>query len=646
MSDFIHHECGIALVRLLKPLEYYLGKYGTAFYGLNKLHLLMEKQHNRGQDGAGVAAIKFDLEPGNRFIHRLRSRDQSPIQDIFSKIGEKLKDIEDRHPQNLLDVDWLKQNVDFLGELYLGHLRYGTFGKNSVRSLHPFVRENNWLTKNLVVAGNFNLTNVDELFNKLIDLGQYPIETSDTITILEKIGHFLDEENEELYWKFKGQGYKKREITIQIAKQLNIQKILRKSAKYWDGGYVIAGLFGHGDAFVMRDPSGIRPAFYYKNDEIVVVTSERPVIQTVLNVSIDEVKELKPGHALIIKKDGRVGEKEFTKPLEKRSCSFERIYFSRGTDRDIYQERKRLGKFLAPSILKAIDYDLENTVFSYIPNTAIDAYYGLIEEIGHYCNKIKADRIVKGGKNLTRAQIEEILKLQPRAEKVAVKDIKLRTFITQDSQRDDLAAHVYDITWGSIRPGIDNLVVLDDSIVRGTTLKQSIIRILSRLGPKKIIIASSAPQIRYPDCYGIDMAKIADFIAFKAAIALLKETRKEGIINSVYNKAKSQQGFTKEKIVNYVTEIYAPFKPEQIAAKVAELVTPAECTAKVEIVYQTIEALHKACPEHTGDWYFTGDYPTPGGNKVVNRAFINYIEGRNVRAVSYTHLTLPTNREV
>ena len=632
MSDFIHHECGIAVVRLLKPLEYYLGKYGTAFYGLNKLHLLMEKQHNRGQDGAGVAAIKFDLEPGNRFIHRLRSRDQSPIQDIFSKIGEKLKDIEDRHPQNLLDVEWLKQNVDFLGELYLGHLRYGTFGKNSVRSLHPFVRENNWLTKNLVVAGNFNLTNVDELFNKLIDLGQYPIETSDTITILEKIGHFLDEENEELYWKFKGQGYKKREITFQIAKQLNIQKILRKSAKYWDGGYVIAGLFGHGDAFVMRDPSGIRPAFYYKNDEIVVVTSERPVIQTVLNVSIDEVKELKPGHALIIKKDGRVGEKEFTKPLEKRSCSFERIYFSRGTDKDIYQERKRLGKFLSPGILKAIDYDLGNTVFSYIPNTAIDAYYGLIEEISQYCNRIKADRIVEGGRNLSRAQIEEILKLQPRAEKVAVKDIKLRTFITQDSQRDDLAAHVYDITWGSIRPGIDNLVVLDDSIVRGTTLKQSIIRILSRLGPKKIIIASSAPQIRYPDCYGIDMAKIADFIAFKAAIALLKETRKEGIINSVYNKAKAQQNLSKEKIVNYVTEIYAPFKPEQIAAKVAELVTPAECTSRVEIVYQTIDDLHKACPGHTGDWYFTGDYPTPGGNKVVNRAFINYIEGRNIRA--------------
>jgi len=632
MSDFIHHECGIALVRLLKPLEFYLAKYGTAFYGLNKLHLLMEKQHNRGQDGAGVAAIKFDLEPGNRFIHRLRSNADSPIQDIFNKITKKLKDIEERYPQNLLDIDWLKHNVDFIGELYLGHLRYGTFGKNSTLSLHPFVRENNWLTKNLVIAGNFNLTNVDELFNKLIDLGQYPIETSDTITILEKIGHFLDEENEELYWKFKGQGFKKRQITFEIAKQLNVQKILRKSAKYWDGGYVIAGLFGHGDAFIMRDPSGIRPAFYFRNDEIVVVTSERPVIQTVLNVSIDTVKELKPGHALIIKKDGRISEKEFTKPLEKRSCSFERIYFSRGTDRDIYQERKKLGKFLAPGILKSIDYDLENTVFSYIPNTAIDAYYGLIEEIGHYCNRIKADRIVQAGNDLSRAKIEEILKLQPRAEKVAVKDIKLRTFITQDSQRDDLTAHVYDITWGSIRPGLDNLVVLDDSIVRGTTLKQSIIRILGRLGPKKIVIASSAPQIRFPDCYGIDMAKIADFIAFKAAIELLRETHKEGIINSVYIKAKAQENLPKEKIVNYVKEIYEPFSPERIANKVGELVTPSDCSARVHIVYQTIEDLHRACPGHTGDWYFTGNYPTPGGNKVVNKAFINYIEGKNVRA--------------
>ncbi len=632
MSDFIHHECGIALVRLLKPLEYYLAKYGTAFYGLNKLHLLMEKQHNRGQDGAGVAAVKFDLEPGNRFIHRLRSNADSPIQDIFGKINKRLKDIEERNPQNLLDVQWLKQNIDFMGELYLGHLRYGTFGKNSTLNLHPFVRENNWLTKNLVVAGNFNLTNVEELFNKLIDLGQYPIETSDTITILEKIGHFLDEENEELYKKFKEQGFEKREITFEIARQLNVQKILRKSAKYWDGGYVIAGMFGHGDAFVMRDPSGIRPAFYYSNDEIVVVTSERPVIQTVLNVSIETVNELKPGNALIIKKDGRVSEKEFTKPLEKRSCSFERIYFSRGTDKDIYRERKKLGKFLTPGILNAIDHDLENTVFSYIPNTAIDAYYGLIEELGQYCNRIKADRIIGAGKNLSREKLEEILKLQPRAEKVAVKDLKLRTFITQDSQRDDLAAHVYDVTWGSIRPGKDNLVVLDDSIVRGTTLKQSIIRILSRLGPKKIVIASSAPQIRYPDCYGIDMAKISDFIAFKAAIALLKETHQEGVINSVYKKAKAQENLPKEKIVNYVKEIYAPFAPEVIAGKVAELVTPAGCPSSVHIVYQTIDDLHKACPGHTGDWYFTGDYPTPGGNRVSNKAFLNYIEGKNVRA--------------
>jgi len=449
---------------------------------------------------------------------------------------------------------------------------------------------------------------------------------------LEKIGHFLDEENEELYRKLKEQGFKKREVTFEIAKQLNVQKILRKSAKYWDGGYVIAGLFGHGDAFVIRDPSGIRPAFYFMNDEIVVAASERPAIQTVLDVSIDTVHELKPGYALIIKKDGKISEKEFSKPLEKKACSFERIYFSRGTDKDIYQERKSLGKFLAPGILKAIDYDLENTVFSYIPNTAVDAYYGLIEEIGQYCNKIKADRIIEAGKNLSREKIEEILKLEPRVEKVAVKDLKLRTFITQDSQRDDLAAHVYDVTWGSIREGLDNLVVLDDSIVRGTTLKQSIIRILCRLGPKKIIIASSAPQIRYPDCYGIDMAKIADFIAFKAAIELLKGTHKEGIINTVYNKAKAQENLPKEKIVNHVKEIYAPFTPEELAVKVAQLVKPASCTAKVEIVYQSIEDLHRACPGHMGDWYFTGDYPTPGGNKVVNKAFINYIEGRNVRA--------------
>jgi amidophosphoribosyltransferase len=632
MSDSIHHECGIALVRLLKPLEYYLAKYGTAFYGLNKLHLLMQKQHNRGQDGAGIATIKFDLEPGNKFINRIRSNAGAPIQEIFSKVALSLKETEERHPHRLKDVQWLKHNIDMLGELYMGHLRYGTFGKNNLLSIHPFVRENNWMTKNLVLAGNFNLTNVDELFNKLIDLGQYPVETSDTITMLEKIGHFLDEENEELYRKFKQDGFKKREITIQIARNLNVQKILRRAAKTWDGGYVIAGMFGHGDAFVMRDPSGIRPAFYYRDEEVVVVTSERPVIQTAFNVSHEKVHELKPGHALIIKKDGSTNEKLFRKPLEKRSCSFERIYFSRGTDLEIYRERKNLGRLLAPPILKAIDYDLENTVFSYIPNTAIDAYYGLIEAIDAFCDKIKIDRIMDAGRQPDRATLEKIFRLGPRAEKVAVKDVKLRTFITQDAQRDDLAAHVYDITYGSIRPGKDNLVVLDDSIVRGTTLKQSIIRILDRLGPRKIVIASSAPQIRYPDCYGIDMAKITDFIAFKAAIELLKDTRQEHVINEVYKLAKAQENLPKEKIVNHITEIYKPFTPERLSEKISELLTPVSCKAKVQIVYQTIEDLHEACPGNTGDWYFTGNYPTAGGNKVVNKTFINYIEGKNVRA--------------
>jgi len=632
MSDSIQHECGIALIRLLKPLEYYLGKYGTVFYGLNKLHLLMQKQHNRGQDGAGVACIKFDLEPGNQFISRIRSNDNLPIQDIFNRISLSHKEIEDRYPQRLNDIQWLKHNVEMVGELYLGHLRYGTYGKNNILNIHPFVRENNWITKNLVLAGNFNLTNVDELFEKLIDLGQYPVETSDTITILEKIGHFLDEENEELYQKFKRLGLPKRKITYEIASNLNIQKILRHSAESWDGGYVIAGLIGHGDAFVIRDPSGIRPAFYYKNDEIVVVTSERPVIQTAFNLPAESIRELDPGNVLIIKKDGRVSEKSFHKPTEKKSCSFERIYFSRGTDIDIYRERKKLGKFLAPSILEAIDYDLENTVFSYIPNTAVDAYYGLIEEIDSFCDRIKIEKILHSEAPLTKEKLNSIFQLRPRAEKVAVKDLKLRTFITQDSQRNDLAAHVYDITYGSIRSGIDNLVVLDDSIVRGTTLKRSIIRILDRLGPKKIVIASSAPQIRYPDCYGIDMARLTDFIAFIATIELLKETHQEQIINEIYLKSKAQEKLPKEKIINWIKEIYKPFSAISIAEKISELVTPASCHAKVHIIYQTIEDLHVACPHHKGDWYFTGDYPTPGGNKVVNKAFINYIEGRNVRA--------------
>lgn len=632
MSDRINHECGIALVRLLKPLEYYLAKYGTATYGMNKLHLLMQKQHNRGQDGAGIASIKFDLEPGNKYINRLRSDSDTPIKDIFSSFQEQIQHVTERHPQRLCDVNWLKSNIDFIAELYLGHLRYGTFGKNSMLNIHPFLRENNWMTKNLVLAGNFNLTNVDELFERLIDLGQYPVETSDTITILEKIGHFLDEENEALYRKFKEQGFPKREITKQIAKHLDIQRILKHSAESWDGGYVIAGLLGHGDSFVMRDPSGIRPAFYYRDEEIVVATSERPVIQTTFNVPFESVKELKPGYALIIKRDGTIAEKQFRKPLEKKACSFERIYFSRGTDKEIYRERKNLGKFLAPAILKTIDYDLENTVFSYIPNTAIDAYYGLIEEIDLFCNTIKKDRILEARGKLTPAELDAILTLGPRVEKVAVKDMKLRTFIAQDSQRDDLAAHVYDITYGSIRKGKDNLVVLDDSIVRGTTLKQSIIRILDRLEPKKIIIASSAPQIRYPDCYGIDMAKLSDFIAYKAAIELLKESHLENVINDVYKKAKAQEHLPKEEIQNFIKEIYKPFTATRISEKVSELLTPPTVRAKIEIIYQTIEDLHTACPNHTGDWYFTGNYPTPGGNKVVNKSFINYIEGKNVRA--------------
>ena len=632
MSDFIHHECGIALVRLRKPPEYYLAKYGTSFYGLNKLHLLMQKQHNRGQDGAGIATIKFEVDPGHRYINRIRSNSSTPIKDIFSSIGNAVKEIEEKYPKRLRDPDWLKHHLEMYGELLLGHLRYGTFGLNTVESLHPLIRENNWKTKNLVLAGNFNLTNVEELFQKLIDLGQCPVETSDTITIMEKIGHFLDEENEELYQKFKKEGYEKHQISNLIARDLDVRKILENASESWDGGYVITGLIGHGDAFVMRDPNGIRPAFFYADDEVVVAASERPAIQTAFNLNIDKIRELKPGHALIIKRDGTFDEVQYKTPGPKIACSFERIYFSRGTDQDIYRERKKLGKFLAPAILKAIDYDIENTVFAYIPNTAIDAYYGLIEELNLFCDTIKRDRLLDLKNNCSPAQVEEILKLKPRAEKVAVKDMKLRTFITQDSQRDDLAAHVYDITYGSIIAGRDNLVVLDDSIVRGTTLKQSILRILDRLGPKKIIISSSAPQIRYPDCYGIDMAKLTDFIAFKAAIALLKDTHQEHIINDVYKRCKEQEMLPKEEIVNYVKEIYKPFPPKRVSEKISDLLTPPNCNARVEIIYQTIEDLHDACPDHIGDWYFTGNYPTPGGNKVVNKSFINYIEGKNIRA--------------
>ncbi|HPT04459.1 MAG TPA: amidophosphoribosyltransferase [Bacteroidales bacterium] len=632
MSEHIKHECGIALIRLLKPLGFYQAKYGTSLYGLNKLHLLMEKQHNRGQDGAGISNIKFDLKPGIKYINRVRSNSAQPIDDIFKGVYDKINLIKEKNPQRLQDVDWLKENVEFTGELFLGHLRYGTFGRNKIENLHPVLRFNNWMTKNLALAGNFNLTNVDELFEKLIELGQHPVETTDTLTVLEKIGHFLDEENEDLYRKFKNQGHAKKDISQLIADNLDIQKILTKACSYWDGGYVMAGMVGHGDAFVIRDPSGIRPAFYYHDDEVAVVTSERPVIQTAFNISEESVKEIKPGYALIIKKNGSINEVLCHQPNEKKACSFERIYFSRGTDADIYKERKKLGKLLCPSILKAIDYDIENSVFSYIPNTAAVAFYGMMKEMDVFCNKIKKDKILESQGKLTPELLDKILSLTPRMEKVAVKDIKLRTFITQDKQRDDLVTHVYDITYGIVRRGVDNLVVIDDSIVRGTTLKQSIIRILDRLGPVKIVIASSAPQIRYPDCYGIDMAKLNDFIAFNAAIELLKDTHQENIINEVYTKSKAQENLPKEQIINHVKDIYRPFTAEQISEKIAQLVTSKEVKANVRIVYQTIEDLHEACPNHLGDWYFTGNYPTPGGNKVVNQAFINYIEGRNKRA--------------
>jgi len=632
MSDQINHECGIALIRLLKPLEYYLGKYGTSFYGLQKLQLLMQKQHNRGQDGAGIACIKFDLEPGNKFINRIRSNSNAPITDIFSQAYEKIRAKVEPVDNRYADVAWLKRNAEFTGELFLGHLRYGTFGFHGIELLHPVIRHNSWKTKNLVLAGNFNLTNVDELFEYLIDLGQYPIETSDTITILEKIGHYLDEENERLYQKYKGKGIEKRAISGLISEQLEVDEIMIKAARDWDGGYTIAGMIGHGDAFVLRDPSGIRPAYYYHDEEVAVVASERPVIQTTLNAPIGRIEEIPPGHVFIVKKNGKVSIQEFKNPLPRRSCSFERIYFSRGTDAGIYQERKKLGKALAPAILNAIDHDLENTVFSYIPNTAAVAFRGLAEELEQHCNRIKADKIMQLGKDVTDADLEKILSLKPRIEKVAVKDAKLRTFITQDEERDDLVGHVYDITYGSIRPGKDNLVVLDDSIVRGTTLKKSIIRILDRLQPKKIVIASSAPQIRYPDCYGIDMAKLHDFIAFQAAIALLKDTRQDSIINEVYLKAREQATNPKEEIINIIKDIYAPFSADQISDKVAEMLRTPGINADISIIYQKIEHLHEAIPDHMGDWYFTGNYPTPGGNKVVNRAFINYIEGRDIRA--------------
>jgi len=631
MSDQIKHECGIALIRLLKPLSYYKEKYGTWKYGLNKLYLLMEKQHNRGQDGAGAVCVKDHLAPGSTYINRYRSIQQNPIKDVFDRINKPLKKAI-RKGIDANDCKWAYQNYPFAGELYLGHLRYGTFGKNSLEFVHPVMRQNNWRSRNLVLAGNFNLTNTDELFEVLVDLGQHPKAYTDTVTALEKVGHFLDEENQLLFRQYKNEGYQNNEISPLIESNLDIRNILERATKDWDGGYAMAGLIGHGDAFVVRDPWGIRPAHYYANDEIVVVASERPVIQTAMNVQWNEVHEIEPGEALIIKKKGEVKHEMVRPPHKRTSCSFERIYFSRGSDRNIYNERKELGRLISPTILKAVDYDFINTVFSFIPNTSETAFYGMMEGVRSYLTNWKIEELKKKNGSLTNADIKNIISFEPRVEKIAIKDVKLRTFIADDASRDDLVAHVYDVTYGVIKNGVDTLVVIDDSIVRGTTLKNSILRILGRLHPKKIIVVSSAPQIRYPDCYGIDMAQLDKFIAFNAAITLLKETGRESVIDEVYQKCKEQQNLPKEEMVNYVREIYRPFTAEQISAKISELLKPDECLSEVEIVYQSVENLHKACPNDTGDWYFTGNYPTPGGNRVVNSSFINYIEGKHQRA--------------
>lgn len=632
MSDIIHHECGVALIRLLKPVEFYKEKYGSARYGLHKLYQLMEKMINRGQDGAGIATIKLDMEPGTNYIDRLRSVDAKATQDIFTQVNQLFKIAQNQYPEEYKSARWQKQNIPFLGELLLGHLRYGTFGKNTVQSCHPFRRQNNWMSRNLLVAGNFNLTNVDELLGHLVELGQHPTEKADTITVMEKIGHFLDKENDRLFKKFKEQTDKNLEISKLIQQNIDVAAILKESSKRWDGGYVMAGMMGHGDAFVLRDPNGIRPAYYYHDEEVVVVASERPVIQTVFNVPFGNIKEVNPGNAIIIRSNGTVLLDEIVEPLEKRSCSFERIYFSRGNDGDIYKERNNLGRNLTQSVLNSVNYDLENTVFSYIPNTAEVAFGGLVEGIDEYVNKIKTEKIIKLKNNFSESDVTKILSEHPRIHKVVLKDAKQRTFITDDESRDSLVNLVYDVTYGTVRKGIDNLVVLDDSIVRGTTLKQSILQILDRLHPKKIVVVSSAPQIRYPDCYGIDMAVLGKFVAFEAAIALIKESGNNDFLTELYNRAKIEVEKPKEEQVNLVKEIYAGFSDNQISAKIAHLLKPANLKADLEIIYQSLNGLHTSCPNHTGDWYFSGNYPTPGGNKVSNRAYINFMEGKNVRA--------------
>lgn len=631
MSDALKHECGIALVRLLKPLEYYKEKYGTAFYGVNKMYLMMEKQHNRGQDGAGFASIKLDVNPGERYISRVRSNAAQPIQDIFAQINERINLEFKNHPEYKDDVAAQKKNIPYIGELFLGHVRYGTFGINSVENVHPFLRQNNWMHRNLIIAGNFNMTNTNELFDNLIKLGMHPKEKADTVTVMERIGHFLDDAVRKLYKKAKAKGMNKQEASPYIAENLNVAKILRKSASNWDGGYAMAGLLGHGDAFVLRDPAGIRPAYYYQDEEVIVVASERPAIQTVFNVPFEEVKELEPGNAIIIEKDGSMKLSEILAPLERRSCSFERIYFSRGSDAEIYQERKMLGKLIMPKILEAIKYDTENSVFSFIPNTAETSFYGMLEAAQDELNKQKNEAILKEKESLTPERLQQIQAHKIRTEKIAIKDVKLRTFITDDSSRDDLVAHVYDVTYGVVKPD-DNLVIIDDSIVRGTTLKKSILKMLDRLHPKQIVVVSSAPQIRYPDCYGIDMARLEHLVAFQAALELHKDRGTYAIVEEIYHKCKEQVEMEDISVINHVKKLYAPFSDEEISDKIAEIISDVDIKAKVKLIFQSVDDLHKACPKNLGDWYFTGNYPTAGGNRVVNRAYINFYEGNPERA--------------
>lgn len=627
MSDVIKHECGIAFIRLRKPLQYYLDKYGSPAYAANKLYLLMEKQHNRGQDGAGVVNIKIDVKPGLRYISRYRSIDSQPIASIFKRINKKFRKAKKANPEEYRQASWLKENVAFTGTVWLGHLRYGTHGANSIESTHPMLRQNNWRSRNLAVAGNFNMTNVDELFDKLLKIGQHPKAKVDTVTVLEKIGHFLDLENQELFNKYKGH-YNNEEITGIIEHELDLGNVLRRACKDFDGGYAMAGVTGHGASFIARDPAGIRPAYYYADDEVVVVTSEKPPIKTAFDINYAEIKEIKPGHALIINKQGDISEEKFIEPIEKKSCSFERIYFSRGTDPDIYRERKELGRLLLPQILKSINFDLRNAVFSYIPNTAETSFLGMIESLENYLSTRRKDILIDGKPTLEK--LEDILDFRPRVEKIVSKDAKLRTFITDDDHRDDLVGHVYDTTWEVIKKDKDSIVIIDDSIVRGTTLEKSILNLLDKIHPKKIVIVSSAPQIRFPDCYGIDMSRMKDFIAFRAAIALIKERKMEGLLDEVYDRCVTNKG--QLDVPNYVKGVYEPFSDDEISAKIGEIVTPAHLKAEVEIVYQTVDNLHKACPNHKGDWYFTGDYPTKGGNRVVNQAFVNYMEGKLVRA--------------